>query len=212
MMLYTMGVKKTATIMKQAAQFTKFVAMLSKKASKSSEYQSYFDFLNDAIARNPEIGAQDSRLKSRNSQGFRKNSDILATLGKCEQNIKTACNSSFAGGSMTEQVNRCKTIAINADETLQGFATCFSRNKDPSSLCSCISELALNETEIFERCDIKKSHAQVKDQKDACKGNISICKVNALATVGAVTGCQAKVTETFEDGTTTPGVVIPGVQ
>ena len=37
--------------------------------------------------------------------------------------------------------------------------------------------------EFQERCDIKESHAQVKDQKDACKGNISICKVNAVSNI-----------------------------
>merc|ERR1712037_666592 len=121
-MLYVTGIKKIATIKKQAKQFTKFVTLLTNKANKGSDYQSYFNFFNDAIARNPEIGAQDSRLKSRNSQGFRKNSDILATLGKCEQNIKTACNSSFAGGSMTEKVDRCNAIASNANTTLRGFA------------------------------------------------------------------------------------------
>merc|ERR1712029_897166 len=102
---------------------------------------------------------------------------LIATLGECETNIKTACAAPVFNQT---QITECTPIVTGFVAEVE---KCFKLNSNPTAACECWESDAMAELEKgLKGCVIKPSEANVTDTFKACKTAVSTCnKANVEA-------------------------------
>ena len=109
---------------------------------------------------------------------------LIATLGECETNIKTAC---AAPTYNKTQITECTPIVTGFVAEVE---KCFKLNSNPTAACECWESDAMAELEMgLKGCVIKPSEANVTDAFKACKVAVSTCNKAQVEAIPALVNC-----------------------
>jgi len=123
--------------------------------------------------------------------GATKLKSIIASLQKCEENIKAACDpTSYPLPNMTK-ANECKT---NMESMKSSVEACVKKTGDEA--CTCWLDSSLKATaEKVKKCDISKQNKLVTAQHKQCTGNFSACKKIEDTAVTYIYACSQSASD-----------------
>jgi outer membrane biosynthesis protein TonB len=104
--------------------------------------------------------------------GATKLKSIIASLQKCEADIKAACDPTAYPLPNTTEANACKT---NAESMKASVKACTAKTGDEACTCWLDSDLKTVAGKV-KKCDISSANKLVTAQHKYCTGNFSACK------------------------------------
>merc|ERR1719350_1930857 len=182
--LYNGLSKKASNFDRQEARVETRVPVIAKKLEKASEYNATLDYLKALNSSNCPSG--DATLLTA----------LIATLGECETNIKTACAAPIYNQT---QIDECTPIVAGFQAEIE---KCFKLNSNPTAACDCWESDSMAELEKgLKGCVIKESEQNVTDTFKECKKAVSTCNKDRVLAIPLLVNCSKTEAELKAEAT-----------
>merc|ERR1719384_2390781 len=176
--------KKASNFDRQEARVEVRVPVIAKKLEKASEYNATLDYLKALNSSNCPSG--DATVLTA----------LIATLGECETNIKTACAAPVYNKT---QITECKPIVTGFVAEVE---KCFKLNSNPTAACDCWESDSMAALEKgLKGCVIKPSETNVTNTFKACKTAVSTCNKAQVEAIPILVNCSKTEAELKAEAT-----------